>query len=239
MAKKGFMISLMIIIGILILVLLFFAFAMRNQLVDLIKPKVSDVSGVQIYVEDCIDAVSQFAIYKMGIQGGSITLNPAHFSNSFLNVNYAFDGTKTFPALDAMRAEIESFVNNNLKNCTAEFRGFKSKGIDIKEGNVSTSIIMGVKSLIITVDYPIGITSGDKTFEIDKFQRDVPIRLKGVHSETDGFLSGFSSRYNLTYLRNMNSNVYILPYEDTDLFVEEAPDSRILGDNYLFLFAVR
>ena len=240
MHKKGVMISVMIIIGIIILAIFFLAFAMRQQLVGLMKPRTSDVSGVQIYVEDCIDAVTQYAVYKIGSQGGSLALGPAHFSNSFLEVNYAFDNGNVFPPLDSIQSEIESFVNSNLKNCTAGFGGFKAKGMQVKEGDVSSSVVFGLSSMIVTVTYPVEVTSGDRTFTIEKFQRDVPVRLKTIHSETDSFMSGFgNSGYNMTWLRNMGSNVFIVPEDGSDLLVEENTYSRILGENYLFLSAIR
>ena len=239
MNKKAIVISVMIIIGIVILTIFFFAFAMRSQLVNLIKPKTTDVSAVQIYVEDCVDAVSQFAFYKIGKQGGSISLRPAYFSNPFLEVNYAFDGVKTFFTLDEMKSNAEAFINTNLKNCTAGFKGFALKGVNVNEGDVSANIMFAARSTIVTVSYPLQIVEGDKTFSLDKFQRDIPVTLRRIQLQNDAFLSGFGDRYNLTYLRNVNSNIYIIPFSETDLFVEENLDSRILKENYLFLFAVK
>jgi len=238
MGKKAMVISWMIMIGILIIIILYFVYATRNQLIEMIKPRVSDVSAVQIYVENCIDAVSKYAAYTVGKQGGSIFLRERHFSNPFLNVNYAFDKAKTFPTIDEVKTEMEQFINSNLKNCTADFRGFKSKGIEIEEGNVSSEIIFGPKSFIVTVNYPLKISSGGKTTLIEKMQKDVPLNLGKIHSETDNFLSFFDIRYNLTYLRNRASSTYIVPFEDADLFVEASSESNLFGDSYLFLYAV-
>lgn len=234
--KRGIALSLMILIGIVFLIIMFFAFAMRGQMVGLIKPKVADISAVQIYVENCVDAVSQYAVYKIGKQGGSIQLDEPYFASPFLDVNYGFNKGKTFPAIDEAKLEIENFVNENLKNCTAGFRGFGSQGISVKEGDVRTDVFFGLRSTIVTVSYPLEITYQDKTFALDKFQRDIPVGLKKIHSKTDEFLN--LDRYNLTYLRGINSNIYIVPFENDDLIVQESLDSRIYGENYLFLTAI-
>jgi len=237
--KKGIVISLIIIIGLVILALMFFAYAMRSQMVDLIKPKTSDASGVQIYVENCLDAVSQYSIYKIGKQGGSLYLMPGYFSTPFLEVNYAYDSSKKLPALDSVKTEIESFVNENLKNCTQGFKGFALKGVSVKDGDVNSTVIFSAKSVIVTVSYPLEISSEDRSYSLEKFQIDIPVMFSFVHSRTDNFLAGFDNGYNMTYLRTLNSNIYVTPFEDSDLFTIENKESKIFNDPYLFLFAVR
>ncbi len=237
--KKGIVMSLMIIIGLIILALMFFAYAIRSQKMESMAPKVEGTSAVQTYVETCIDAVSQYAVYKTGKRGGSLSLSPVFFSAPFLDTNYAFNGARTFASEDEVRTEIETFVNENLKNCTAGFRGFGLQGVSVKEGYANTSIIFGTKNMIVTVDYPLEISFQDRKVSLDKFQRDLPVALKKVHSQTEGFISGFDRRYNLTYLRSMNANVYISPSQDSDLFVLENLDSRVFSENYLFVYAVR
>lgn len=237
--KKGIAISLVIIICIILLVVMFFAYAIRSQMVEVIKPKTADASGVQIYVENCLDAVSQYAFYKIGKQGGSLELKPAYFSTPFLEVNYAYDSTKKFPALDTIKTEVEIFVNENLKNCTAGFGGFALKDVKITEGNVNSTVFFSAKSAIVTANYPLEVSSAERTYSLEKFQVEIPIMFSFVHSKTDNFVSGFEKGYDLTYIRTFNSNVYVTPFEDSDLFTIENKDSRIFNDPYLFLFAVR
>lgn len=235
--KRGFMVSFMIIIGIVVLIMLFLALAMRNQISDAIRPRVSDVSGVQIYVENCVDAVSRYAFYKAGRQGGSITLKQGHFSTQFIDTNYVLGSGNSLPELDEIRAELELFIDNSLKNCTAGFRGFESQGMKIEEGEVKTSIIFGARSAIVTVSYPLRIEYQDKTFAIEKFQKDIPVSFRKTHSDTGSFI-GLEERYDLLCLNRINANFFITPFEETDLFVEERLDSRADTDSYLFIFAV-
>ena len=238
--KKGFLISLMIIFGIVILAVFLFMLAARSQwLSAVIKPQVSESGGVQLYAEDCLDSVAKYAAYTVGKQGGSIHLQPSPFTNLFLEVNYAFDSANEFPGIDTVKSEMEQFINENLKNCTAGFRSFEAKGMKIEEGNVSSHIFLGPKSFVVKAEYPLKITSGGKTASIDVIQKDIPLNLGRIHSETNAFLSGFSDRYNLTYLRGRSSSTYILPFGETDLFVEASSESRLFGENYLFLYAVR
>ncbi len=238
MKKRGFLLSLMIILGVLFLIILLIALATRDEIVDIPKSKNSDISGVQLYVENCIDAVSKYALYKAGKQGGLIELKEDHFSNSFLETNYAFYNEKTFPSLDASKQEIEVFIDDNLKKCTDGFKGFGLQGMEISEGDVSTEILFSLRSVIVTVDYPLEIEYQGKKFSLEKFQKDMPVRFKTVHSETDSLVSNLDDRYNLELLNQMDSNVYITPFGETDLIVEERLGSRGNGDNYLFMFAV-
>jgi len=236
--KRGFLLSLIIIIGVIFLIMLLIVLAMREELVDIKKTGSSDLGGVQMYVENCIDAVSKYALYKAGKQGGTITLKEDHFSNSFLETNYAFEKQKVFPPLEISKLELEGFIDRNLKNCTAGFAGFGLQGMEISDGDVETEIIFGLRSVIVTVNYPLEIDYQGKTFSLEKFQKDIPVRFKTIHSETDQLVSDFHERYNLDFLNEMDSNIYMTPFEETDLFVEERLGSRGNGDNYLFMFAV-
>jgi len=237
--KKGFGITMFIILGIIILIIVGFFIAVRGELVSLIKPRGSDAGAVQIYAENCLDSVAKYSAYTIGKQGGSIYLNPNHFASLFLGVNYAFEGSKTFPSMDSLKLEMEQFIDGNLKNCTDGFRGFKQMGMQIEEGDVNSTVILGPKSFIVRVDYPIKIISGDRETSIDVIQKEIPINLGRIFTETDNFVSGFSDRYNLTYLRGRSSSTYIIPFDEADLFVESSTESRLFGDNYLFLYSVR
>jgi len=240
--KRGFLLSLIIIMGLLILIIAIIAFAARNQLSSIISPKASDITGVQIYVENCIDAVAKYSAYRVGKQGGSIFLRHGHFSAPFLETNYAFDNVKRFPELGEIQREMEQFISGNLKKCTAEFRGFALQGISVEEaGDVSAQVIFGARSTLISVIYPLRITYEDKTFALERFQKDIPVTLKKIHSDTDRFLgiSPPEDGYDLLFLGEMDANVYIAPFGESDLFVQERLDSRMNAGSYLFIFAVR
>lgn len=235
--KRGMVLSLMIIIGISVLIIFFLAFAMRNEISELIKPKVSDVNPVQVYVENCVDAVSKYGLYKMGKQGGSISLDDEHFSHAFLNVNYAFNSRKTLPEISAMEEELENFVSENIKNCTRDFKSLESRGMKIKEGNATAEVIPTRNSVIVKLHYPLSVDYQGKTFLFETFQKSIPVKLKKVRSDTDAFLG--KEKYDMLLLNEMDSNVYIMPFGKTDLFVEERLGSRVNSEDYLFIFAAK
>ncbi len=237
MRKRGFLLSLMIIIGVVVLITFFLAFTLRNEIADVFKPRISDVSAVQVYVENCVDAVSKYGIYRLGKQGGILYLEPGHFSHAFLRVNYAFDEAKAFPGIEGVENELEFFIGENIKNCTRGFRGFQSRGMRIEEGNATADVIPGRESVIVKLHYPLRIMYEDRTFVLEKFQKAIPVKLRKVHSETDSFLD--LERYDLLYLNEMDANVYITPFDEADLFVEERLGSRINAEDYLFIFAVK
>jgi hypothetical protein len=237
--KRGLAISFMIIVGILFLMLMFFAYALRHQIVDIMNPPSNDASAIQLYVDNCVNAVSQYAIYKIGKHGGSVIPDEPRLSNLFLDVNYAFDGTKKFPSLSGMKSEIEGFVDDNLKNCTYKFRGFESRGVHIEEGDVKTEMTFQLNSVLVSVNYPLKITSGGSSLSLEDFHAKVPVRIDSIQSGIENFVSDFDERYDMLYLNDADSNIYITPYEETDLFAYEDLASRIMSENYLFLFAVR
>ena len=239
MKQKKAQVSVFIIIGILIVLAVVYFLAIRKSSVDIEPSAPQDFSAVQVYVENCLSIVGNFAVYKIGVQGGYIEPRLNSYQSAFLDVAYAFDSIKTFVELSKMESEIETFVNENLKKCTNGFSEFGAKGISIEEGNVNSDVSFGAKNVIFSVNYPLRITSGGVDYEMEKFTSDVPVALKTVHSDVDSFVYDFDERYDLTYLNGLNSNVYIHPMGQNDMFVEENLDSSIRGENYLFLYAVR
>lgn len=212
---------------------------MRKEVVGLPQGGSSDVSSVQIYVEDCLSAVSSFAIYKIGKHGGYIEPPQDAFKMPFFDVAYGFNSVKTFVTSQEIKSQIESYVNAHLKDCTAGFSQFKKKGYNIKEGDVSSSVVIADKDIIITAVYPLKIYTSEKEFSIDKFQVILSVSLKKIYEENDVFLSNFNGSYNFSYLRKMNADVYILPFEQQDVIFEERKDSNVFGEDYWFLYALR
>jgi len=237
--KKAQFLTAFIILGILILAVFLYFLAMRKESINIPASSTTGASAVQIYVENCLGAVSNFAVYKIGKQGGYMETPADSYRDKFLDVAYAFDSYNTFVALPKMQSDIQDFINNNLKNCTAGFLEFKSKGLDIQEGDVASAVHINAKSIMVVAEYPLQVRSGDTKFSIEKFSADVPVAIGTIHSEIDSFVSDFDDRYDLTYLNGINSNVYVMPLGDTDLFLQESLNSSIRGENYLFLYSVR
>ena len=240
MRHKKAQLTFFIILGIVVIAAFVYFLAVRKESADLAPAGVpQDFSAIQIYVEDCLKAVTNFAVYKIGKQGGYIETPEGSYRNTFLDVAYAFDSSNIFVAMPKMQLEIEGFVNAHLKECTAGFADFRSKGISIKEGNVKSQVSFGERNVMVVAEYPLQMSSAQSSYSLEKFSATVPVALKTVHLGINSFVSDFDERYDLTYLNSISSNVYIHSMGPADLFVEENPDSSIRGENYLFLYAVR
>jgi len=236
MMKKG-QISVFIIIGLFVLAIAgFLIFLFPNIRIE---TRYTTINDLVIFVEDCIDSVTKFGLYKIGMQGGPIYLLNNFYDDGFFSIAYAYNEKKTFISLDEIERQLEFFINENLPACISDFAAFKERGFKIEYGKPIADATFARDDVFVELEFPLNITKGETSWKLEKFNANVPIKIKRIHSGIDAFVSDFEDRYNLSYLRELNSNVYIVPSDNTDLFVDESLDSRMFSENYLFLYVVR
>lgn len=236
-SKRG-MITVFIIMGVIILVAVVFVLAVRSEFFKAtFMPSEDSVIPVQKYVEECVEKVSKFALYRMGMQGGYLMLPDDYFNNGVFNVGYAYNDGKTFLSLDEMEQQLESFILINMPNCLNNFREFRNEGFGIQEGQMNVDVLFAKTDMIVTLNMPLAVTKGEFHAKLEKFPVPVKVAAKEIHSGVDMF-AGFDRMYNMNHLNSLNANVSVNAFGETDLFAEQNFDSVIGGMNYIFLYSI-
>jgi len=237
-SKRG-QISVFIIIGIIILASVLFVLAIRSEFFKTLMPTTNSVIPIQKFVEECVDRTSKYGIYRMGMQGGYLTMPDDYLKSDVFEVGYAYNNEKKFLALDEMRQQLESFILVNMPDCLNGFKEFENEGFSIQTGEMKVDVLFAEKSSMVTLTLPMTITKGDFNAKLEKFPVPMNVAEKEIYSGIDNFVNDLSDSYDLTYLNGLNANISVNSMGDSDLFAEQNFDSIISGKDYLFLYAIR
>ena len=141
--NKAAQITLIILVGVVLLIGLGFIFYLKDISIEkkLSNTKIQELSvqydPVKVYVDECVKIVTRNGANLLGVQGGYYKLPEYSINNT---AYFYYLGENLFPSKEAVQNELASYVNNNLPDCTNDFKVFKNQGIEVTEGEVKTSI---------------------------------------------------------------------------------------------------
>lgn len=163
---KKSQVTLIIIVAILIFVLIVIFSLINNKNLN------PEIKPIYSYVDECVKEVGKSAILDTSAYGG-------YFVSPELSLNeipyYLKDGKDLTPSKEKIENEIKNYVDNLMYFCVGEFENFKD--YDIKSGEVNTSVNIEKEKVVFNVDYPIYITKGENTYNINSFGAEIPARL--------------------------------------------------------------
>lgn len=81
-----------------------------------------------------------------------------------------------------IEAELEDYVDKNLKICLLDFAAFEKQGFNINTiGDVKTTVTIRENDVLFLVNYKIEAKKGDSEFDIENFIKIVPVKLKKIY----------------------------------------------------------
>ena len=180
--KKG-QVTAYIILGIVIVAAFAFVFFARSEFV---KSVISRVTGREVIVplefrptneliKDCLNGISNDAIYLVGIQGGYVrTVNHPTVDYFGLKAAYLNDnGKNLMPSKSVVEKELTDYINLNAKNCITNFSNVEVTNV----GKTNTIVTILDNSVKTEINWPLDLKSKELTFQFKKFDINVPIRL--------------------------------------------------------------
>ncbi|MEM4254007.1 MAG: hypothetical protein QXR48_01315 [Candidatus Woesearchaeota archaeon] len=194
MTKKG-QITIFIIIGLILLVSIAIAtYLTTRQVIKPIEEEVivpEDIRPVYEFVQTCANDIAREGLGILGLQGGFINLPgiiertptahiPIDSANYFKVPLWYYEGEDRTPSPTYMEREISRYVNERLKECAGEFEPFKERFIITEEGNISTRTIIADNEVILRINWPLLLTSGDRRTRVPDFVVKMPVRLKKI-----------------------------------------------------------
>ena len=260
MHKRG-QITVFVILGILIIAVLGIVFYLYGEKLKVNPEKTSefDFSRTEViknYVEGCIKGSGNEALNLVGKQGGEI--DPGFYQNwncasvgSCDHVSYACY-TNEYAACynkkpflsEFVKSEITSYVSDKINTCVQDLGKIAiDNGYTLQAtGNLVTTVDIFDYSTVITIDYPITITSntGSKIQET-KFGQTFNVPLGRLITVAKDIVNQEIKNpqgvvlYD-AYALAQNGEILIErhTYSDTEIYIAQVPDNP-----YKFQFAVQ
>lgn len=241
MKKRG-QVTFFIVLGILILFTLAFLSILSNLMPK--KEEVfTSVEMVTTFVEQCVRKTMNDGILMTAMQGGFHRL-PKKKARLWENdVPFFYGPGSVSFSHQQWEQQLADFLENRLSLCTQSFWVFAMHGIDITEKEKRASVMIRSGDVLVTLSYPLQITQGDVTKQVDQFTAIVPVRLLPLVRMVEAYTKQekstdlcISCLHELGQAYGIYVRVY--PSEPRTLFYEFIDMNNVLGGNYLiFSFA--
>ncbi|MEK6969813.1 MAG: hypothetical protein AABW48_05285 [Nanoarchaeota archaeon] len=252
MPKRG-QITVFVIVGILILATIFVA-VYYSQL-NTIKPqKQPEISYLKSYVENCLERSTVEGMYQVFAQGGyyefPVDVQIFEFTeeDEKLQVPVYFQNEKAYlPALEIIEKEVAKATEQELLNCTGQFKSFEKQGYIISVKQQPTIEVRFTDRTTINLIYPLAIVKGEEKSEIKQFSVVIPFNFKEKYEmvnnylreqekDPKSFLMGELSF--LAYEKDFNFGFKQSGDAGSEILVELSYDEKLKEEPLLYNFAL-
>jgi len=199
-----------------------------------------DVSPVYNLVEDCLKLTGEEAVIWVGNTGGYL-ISP---NNSLNDVAYYFyNGGNHMISKEAIEENISFYVDNFLPFCFKDFSDLSEFKVNYGDVRAKTNIKNG--SVFINVNIPLTILKSEKTYYLNDFDTEIPVRLDVIYRVNEELMAEqmkkkdavcFSCLKRISEENNVTINLFDAE-NNSILFVVSDDLSKINDKNYAFYFA--
>jgi len=176
LSKKGQM-ALFIIAGIILIAGVVFGILFFAQSPDIASIKSPQGNEVVVFVRDCLEKTAEESLLFVSLSGGYYSM-PELYTDSFqITVPYYYyEGEPHVPGLDVFSASISDAIEAHLSDCL-DFSRIQAVDVNQK-GEPQVTTIIGERSIIVNLDYPLDIIDEGKTSTLREFRVELPVPLK-------------------------------------------------------------
>ncbi|MEA3429777.1 MAG: hypothetical protein U9R08_00740 [Nanoarchaeota archaeon] len=238
--KKG-QITIFIIVGIVMLVAVALFVVLRFT-----GPEESlelNVGAVESFVEECLEKSATDGIKLMAGQGGYILLPEEYIDTNYSDVPYLYDeGAILTLSRKQLSEELDSYVNEFVPLCLNNLNAFKDQ-FDVVIGKPNASSLINDDNVIMNLQYPVIVSSGDISRELSKFNTKINVPIGKDFDIVNTIVASIADNPNyidMTLLQEFDVNVTLLPYDENSFLYGIEDPFVIFGDeNFKILFAAR
>ena len=213
MLKKS-QITVVVISSIIILILLFVLFVgIRNVSKQSMDKEISkgkevpfDINIVKKFTDDCLDMVSENAVWMIGAKGGYIDVEGSGYydepsAQGFVEYNYnkipiyVHSNDINIPSLEDIENKLSKYILVEFDRCL-NFSSFEERGVQIKKPDVdytvkfvenkdvTSNVNINMDTVVVEVNFPLEIRKNDQTTKLTEFISVVGLGLGRLHSST-------------------------------------------------------
>ena len=230
-------VTIYVILGIVILAIVIFAFAYSGALskLGILKSTTqvvpTQVRPVQDYIDSCVETTLQEGVDLIGLQGGYIDIPqdvlPRSVINPFSNRLEILDGYEVpywfyeksngiqeeqVPTMQEMEISLAQYVDDNLPGCLTNLSAFNEFTIDIN-GDVSSKAKISDERIDVSVTYPILFSTQDINTQLKNYQASYAVPFGKLYGMGKKILEKENADYFLEKITEDSLVVYDeLPY---------------------------
>ncbi|MEA3515032.1 MAG: hypothetical protein U9R34_06135 [Nanoarchaeota archaeon] len=212
---KKAQISMFIIIGIILVIIVAFAYTFISSLNPSSK---QDSGNVHSFVQGCLVKSGGDAVHIVTLRGGY--LNPVQtITISSRDITLLNSGnTNLVPDMDFVKLQIESKSEELFTECIDDFSAFQGR---FETGISKITVDIYADSISLMLDYPITISHQDTMKTYNKFVATIDsINLPSVFAAAEHTVNDLIARkmYNLTLLKSLGIQTKAIDYKDATIF---------------------
>ncbi len=192
--SKSAQVTIFIIIGILlVLALLIIVFVKRESLT--VKPEEllpTSKGAVASYISGCIKQLGEDALSRLGEQGGYVTLPQDIANNGYVHLKtspftavpyWAYGPTIAVPPLNTIKAQIDSHIQQHLRECVFGTGAFQQSFNLIEKSDISVNTNIAENGVVFNVRWSIEVQDkqGEKITDLIDHAAESPVKLKHLY----------------------------------------------------------
>lgn len=246
MDKRG-QATLFIVLGMVIIAVFFFIYALESGLIKISAGGIAKTLGliddkdvISDYIQDCVNSVGNDALVIVGLQGGYL-IPKNYIEKNKIKVAYGYYGGKNILIKNkGIEDEINNYYGYFLPKCVSDLKGYN---IIRQNASAKTSILNN--SVKVNIRYPIELLKGDTKIVIDEnYKKEYKAKLGSMRDIADDIIKKTmknESFIDIGYLLDIGDEFYvrIVPYEDGRIYMIIDENYAINDMNYTFMFAER
>ncbi len=187
-------VTIFIIIGILlVLALLIVVFVKRESLT--IKPEEllpTSKGAVASYISSCIKQLGEDALSRLGEQGGYVILPQDIANNGYVHLQtspftavpyWAYGSTIAVPPLTTIKAQIDSYIQQHLRECVLGTGAFQQSFNLIEKSDIAVNTNIAENNVVFNVRWNIEVQDkqGEKITDLVDHAAESPVKLKHLY----------------------------------------------------------
>ncbi len=194
LSDKSGQVTIFIILGILLVLALVVVVFVKKEIM-VIKPEEFVTTGkgpVEDYIAGCVKKLGEEALLRIGEQGGYVNLPIEIAQNSYVHLKtspfsavpyWAYGTTRAVPSLPAVEAQIDTHIQQNLRQCVFGPGAFTQTYQLIERSGIKADTEIADVRVIFDVRWEIEVQDkqGEKIKELVKHSAQSPVKLKRLY----------------------------------------------------------
>ncbi len=238
-SKKEGQVTIFILLGLVILIVMLFLFVVSNRDEEPVVRQKDDSVGS--YIRQCLYLTTESGLMVIGRQGGRLHVPAENLEMPYATLAFGFNhGQNRMPGLGSVKSDLQQYIEKNIMGCIGNFSDFPQYSITAGS-DIHSDVTFADDNTISGLTIPIDIKKGSSTQVMDEFYADIPVRFRKVYDRAYRTMEELRQRQgmvNLTYQGQQDSDLYILTYNDSFVYVFEDPNSDAMGGPYRFILGV-
>lgn len=192
-----------------------------------------EIAPLYATIEECMRTVGEDAIQLISRQGGYYHTPPL----SALGIPYyLYERKNNAPHKEEIEIALAEYMSEHLSSCT-QFE--MQSDYTINKGKITTLVTIGDDNVVFNVNYPLSIQKGEKSYDLDRFEIELPVRLGVIYDSAyhivenelgDSYICVDCMDY---FAETYALNIKLITYTDTTVIISIRDEQSTIKEEAL------